>query len=528
MPLVPDVRRVFGDEPFAQTGEPAVAVVDDRSRLIAVGGDVGWLQWSGDGAADQKWTGHRAGVYERDGLRCRHLVQSSYPVRSLAFHPVLPLLAVATGSYDGGYFFEGELLLVDLDTGTVVSALEDWREVRAVEWLSGTALRLVLSPPDDWDNPGAHGQGHTAVVERADWRAVADGAIGARELAAPPEPLPVRDSAEEARRLLAELAAAAGLPWSRRRRVWAVEGLEDGRVLAALDGVLAESWLPSGERQWAVGDEQGGRQLVPAAGGTSVWANSERRGRRSPADRETTRLVRIAVDGGRVLETADPEGPVVLVPGGGRAVLRPLEVPRGRTGRLVLLRSGGPAEGPGVSGFDPFNHAFPVRRAGRPYLLVGSDPGEPHVDKWVTALEADGTLRRLFPHSWAAEEHHGGGPAVETGRSLVHAGTVHHGHGLQPGGAYVVRRSLTDGAVRWQYRSDHPATALDTDGATVYVTCNSGSLVALDAGDGSVRWRTELRVGGAPTVGLSLAVAPGDRLLVGTVDGRILEYALTR
>ncbi|MEW1633038.1 PQQ-binding-like beta-propeller repeat protein [Streptomyces sp. NPDC093801] len=78
--------------------------------------------------------------------------------------------------------------------------------------------------------------------------------------------------------------------------------------------------------------------------------------------------------------------------------------------------------------------------------------------------------------------------------------------------------------MRWQHRTDHPATALDTDGDSVYVAYNCGALTALDADDGSVRWHTALAVGGAPTTGLSLAVAPGGRLLIGTVDGRILEY----
>lgn len=76
---------------------------------------------------------------------------------------------------------------------------------------------------------------------------------------------------------------------------------------------------------------------------------------------------------------------------------------------------------------------------------------------------------------------------------------------------------------QWQYRADHPATALDTDGDTVYVAYNSGALIALDANDGSVRWHTELKVDGAPTTALSLAVAPQGHLLIGTVDGRILE-----
>ncbi|MFG2994527.1 hypothetical protein ACGFZK_35395 [Streptomyces sp. NPDC048257] len=73
---VPTVRRVLGGGPFAEIGEPSVAVPDDRSGLVAVGGDVGSVQWSGNGTADDGWGGHRIGVYEPDVLRCRHLLRS--------------------------------------------------------------------------------------------------------------------------------------------------------------------------------------------------------------------------------------------------------------------------------------------------------------------------------------------------------------------------------------------------------------------------------------------------------------------
>ncbi|WP_407841254.1 PQQ-binding-like beta-propeller repeat protein [Streptomyces sp. DSM 116496] len=521
---------MLGGGPFAEIGEPALAVVDERSRTVAVGGDLGHVQWMGSGTADSRWTGHRIGVYEQDGLRCRNLVRSWYPVRSLAYHPVLPLLAVGTGRYDGGYSFEGELLLIHLDSGDVVSALPYPREVLGVEWRSETALRLVLAPCDDWENPQAHEQGHAVVVARSDWSAVGRGTICAEELAAPAEPVVQPDHGAEARRILTDLAASADRRWSVRRRVWAVEGTEDGRVLAALDGVLAESWLPSGDLQWAVEDEEGGRQLVPASDGSSVWTNAERRGHRSRSHRKGSggetavpRVARIAVDTGQVLETLSPGVFTVLVAGGQRTVLRPLDGHRKHPERLMMFDLDGPVNGPEVGHFDLFNHPFAVRRASRPYVLVGTDPDKPHRGKWVTAVGADGTLRWLFPHSWVPEEHHFGGPAVELGQSLIHAGAVHHGQGLQPGGAYVVRRSL-NGSVQWQHRTDHPATALDTDGDTVYVAYNSGALTALDADDGSVRWHTELEVEGTPTTGLSLAVTPRGHLLIGTIDGRILEF----
>ncbi|MFF4170718.1 PQQ-binding-like beta-propeller repeat protein [Streptomyces sp. NPDC001744] len=273
-----------------------------------------------------------------------------------------------------------------------------------------------------------------------------------------------------------------------------------------------------------VEDEEGGRQLVLASDGTSVWTDAERRSRHKGRRWEASvpRVARIAVDTGQVLETLSPGVFTVLVAGGQRTILRPLDGRRKHPERLMMFDLDGPADGPEAGHFDLFDHPFAVRRASRPYVLVGTDPDKPHRDKWVTTLDPDGTLRRLFPRSWAPAGHHFGGPAAEIGRSPVYAGAVHHGHGLQPGGAYAVRRSL-NGSVRWQHRTDHPATALDTDGHTVYVAYNSGALTALDADDGSVRCHTELEVDGAPATALSLAVAPRGHLLIGTVDGRILE-----
>ncbi|MGW6862694.1 outer membrane protein assembly factor BamB family protein [Streptomyces xanthophaeus] len=181
-------------------------------------------------------------------------------------------------------------------------------------------------------------------------------------------------------------------------------------------------------------------------------------------------------------------------------------------------------DGPAVDGPEA-EEPMVFRPAHRPYVLVGTDPDDSTHGKRVTALSADGTPRRLLPHTWVPQEHHFGGPTAEIGESLVYSATVPdgqgHGHSPLTGEPYVVRRSLK-GSVLWQHRSDHPATALATDGESVYAACNSGTLTALDAHDGSVRWHTALEVDGEPTTALCLAPAPGGRLLIGTVEGRIL------
>ncbi|MFD4757692.1 hypothetical protein ACFWOJ_01995 [Streptomyces sp. NPDC058439] len=94
---------------------------------------------------------------------------------------------------------------------------------------------------------------------------------------------------------------------------------------------------------------------------------------------------------------------------------------------------------------------------------------------------------------------------------MVHAGAVHDGAGLLTGNAFVVRRSLGDGAAHWVFTADFPATALDGDDDTVCVAFNSGELVALRTSDGAVRWRQQLEVGGQPAVPLSLTLTEAGR-----------------
>lgn len=138
-------------------------------------------------------------------------------------------------------------------------------------------------------------------------------------------------------------------------------------------------------------------------------------------------------------------------------------------------------------------------------------------------------FRRLLPYSWIPGETHLAGPGVETtDGSLVHAGTVYDGHGLQPGGSFVVRRRVTSEQPDWIFRTDRAATDLDTDTETAYVTYDDGEIVALHLNDGTVRWRGHLTVAAVPAIATALTVAGPGRLLIGTSDGRILDCSICR
>ncbi|MFJ9886832.1 hypothetical protein ACIQRW_13315 [Streptomyces sp. NPDC091287] len=79
-------------------------------------------------------------------------------------------LALGTGSYDGGYFFEGALILLDLASGEHRDLFADdcRREVRSLQWLDAHTLRLLLAPPDDWEDRAAWSEGHHVDLTRSD------------------------------------------------------------------------------------------------------------------------------------------------------------------------------------------------------------------------------------------------------------------------------------------------------------------------------------------------------------------------
>nr|BFE73293.1 hypothetical protein GCM10020092_065940 [Actinoplanes digitatis] len=362
------------------------------------------------------------GVYDVDDLGRRALVRSHYPVTAMAFHPDLPLLAIGTGCYDGGYFFMGELLLTDLETGRAVSLIDSplGPQVLALEWLTGQDLRVLVAPPHDGDDAEAWVEGHVAVVSRPDWRLVPPASITWQELAGPRVAAPRPDHREEARRAVSGLSR----DWDPRRNVRAVEELSDGRILATLDEVRAESWLPSGQRQWTVADDKGGRDLVVATDERSVWVGLVR----PTCEEPPQALVRLSLQDGAQIEHITLSAPASLVC---RADGLPALAPAGDLGERGRLR---------------------IRRGSRVYFR--------EIDR----------------------------PGVETtDGSLVYAGTVHHGQGLQPGGSFVVRREIRTGEPRWVFRTDRTATDLDADAQTAYVAYDDGEIVALDLQDGTVR-----------------------------------------
>ncbi|TDC50998.1 hypothetical protein E1281_21200 [Actinomadura sp. KC345] len=516
------VDRVLGDRPFAEVGFPAVAGVGERRGLVVVGGEVGPPGWQ-PGLLTSGRSTRRIGVYDMDGLRCRHLLPSRWPVNAIAFHPVLPLAAVGTGSYDGGFFYKGELLLFDLLSGEAVSAFASDREVRSARWRNERRLDLVLAAVDDED--GESDSWCFAVsIARDDWAALPAEAIGPAELDGNRVPSVPGGASKAALRTLESLSAARrNETFTPRRQVRAVEPLRDGRVLAALDEVRLESWLPSGLREWvAPVPGGGGRRIVVAPDQRTAWVEVQwapgwdgSRVRYRPNGAEL-----LSLQNGEVLRPAGSHTPVAVT-GRQDGWVMLLDTRHAPTEAATTLVSPDQEESAPVDlgQYEFANTTFVIRRSPELLFLQPTPRGV-----WIAAVEPSGAVRPLFPLDWDTGRGARlfGGPGVRLPEALVHACTVVPSGPRRRIEAFVVRRRA-DGEPEWVFECDAVVTAMDAAGDTVLVALDSGEVVALGAADGRLRWRRSLIVHGMPTSGMSLAVTESGRVLIGTADGRILD-----
>lgn len=82
------------------------------------------------------------GIYRSDDVRCLRVLTSRWKVNAIAIHPAGRIVAIGTGSYDGGYFHEGELLVL---------RRKDWTDVggRSVDLAMESAVPVEVVARED-------------------------------------------------------------------------------------------------------------------------------------------------------------------------------------------------------------------------------------------------------------------------------------------------------------------------------------------------------------------------------------------
>ena len=141
------LTKILSNSTFADTTIPYRTFVDEDKKLIAVANSF-FTQWSGRDIS--MWSTSLL-LFDLDTLELKNFVDNlDYPVNDLSFHPKEKIIALGIGRYDGGAYYEGELLLWNYETNELNSILSDNREVIKCAFSpNGDKLYFTLNPTDD-------------------------------------------------------------------------------------------------------------------------------------------------------------------------------------------------------------------------------------------------------------------------------------------------------------------------------------------------------------------------------------------
>ncbi len=346
---------------------------------------------------------HRVSLY-RPPLRRPFAVfdDAEFPVTSVAFHPTRSIVLLGGGSYDGGYVFEGELLLWDWESLQAQHVARVPTVVTCEFFSDGSAANITVCP---WDEGFAEGRGSDpfdmffvlSLSNLFDRGSVESQVSEQLAVQNPKTSAEIGAGAGGAwREPLKEIASAFGVTYRRRSPIWDVALIDEHTIGIVHDDCLIDLFLHDGTAECVLSGEGHGVQIVRAGGATFLhsvkyglnaagWSTCNTKISKL-SGRE---LTGVAAFEGRYTFSISHDGALL-----GRCDrLQPRDSPKKDR---ILTREGKTAKSCDLGHYDVFNHFLRVDGAPSLFFVQGTPP-ESHKHKYVCMVDHSGSVRRLWP-----------------------------------------------------------------------------------------------------------------------------------
>jgi len=491
--MVPYAART--ETPFPEC--TSLVAADERGDVIALAWHDGYLADSAR-AVYQGHSRNAIGIYDARTRALLARFHTRWEVNAIALHPTRDELAIGAGSYDGGYMFEGQLLIWNWRTGASHSELTENREARRVVW-HGDELEVNVAPATDEDptgemtfelRPARAGDGtgwSPDESSNADPRLEPSRGRPATE----PEPNPIYD------RYDAMLERHTG--------VTAIEWVADGRVaIGTVNGRLL-LWEPATNRT---------QELSVDRRVTGLWRH-DARGLLVLVETHQ-RISQLFALAGTQLELVKsftvPH--TCSVDRRGRILCRSIETRTRR--KSTILEPDGTTTELALGGFDVFNHFIRLDGGDELYFLQG-DTARAHERKRLCAITPSGDIEVRMP--WDGEALHtmsSIGVLVGDGR-LARGFLVHNPKGSRVG---IIELCELTGRSLWRHEIAGGIAAMAIWQGCVVAGLLDGTFLALDLDTGKVVHDEPFVFGSSRAMVTAIAVHD-EAIALGSVDGRV-------
>jgi len=480
---------------------------------------------------------YRVALYRQDALvPFAAFDDLHHPVNDVAFHPDGTTILIGGGSYDGGYLFEGDLVVWNWRNAHATRPFKLVPEVVRCRYnAAGDHIEAWMRP---WDEEWGAADDNTDdafdtlyLVQTP----VPDAASPARDLELDPAAIaPKAPPAPDLPSPVSRLKAWFGIEdWTSRDAITDIAALDDGLIAVAHRGCLLEIYRRNGECIAVYAGPGHGAEILKSAG---VRVHVVETMQRPPnVGRQDSRLYALTEDGlqrthayeGDFTFSSTPNGRVL-----GRQNRFHLAGTRARD--VLLDVNTGVEQRVDLGHYDCFNHYLNIRGAPLLFLLQGT-PASSHENKVLCIVEPDGGVRRLWPLLKADRE-----PASHAmelcgayvddalGAGVVISGKHYSPNVTTPYAGFIYRKPLERDRELWRRRTPASASAIVAlpRAGLIVAAFLDGSLQAIDAQSGALRRNAKVHVDGLPTIIFAMD-ADDDTLLMGTVDGRIAQLRIS-
>ncbi len=464
-----------------------------------------------------------------------------YPINDIGFHPEKPVVVIGTGRYDGGWKFDGELIVWDWESNRDSKVIGPVPEVERCKFCSDGTCIIALVRPWTEDSPESVVDPYDSFFEvRASYsEQIYEGIFNKESISQQiTEQVPrsagdvEADNRFPARLSDPETALRQSFKLSSihvRSAVWDVAWLGDDDIGIVHDDCQLEILDSGGTyKRRFMGDTYGAQILKGSA--PIVHAIEINEEARDWSQYYRSHLYRFA--GSELIPLVDRDGELAFsISREGWIIGRQDRSFVEAVGPLDVI--GSPDleswSGHDFGHYDSFNHF--LRIDGAPHLFaVQGTPPDSHEKKWLCLVSPTGKLKRLWPLLPSNVHHsdHVLDCAFEylsdtKGEAVIMSGQFYvQGRSPEEYSGFIGRRRLEDGKEIWRHETKANATMIKAvPGRDVVLAAFlDGEVAAFEGTSGDVLQRSKLQPDGYDSVVFSFDVSR-ENIVLGTVDGRV-------
>ncbi|MDZ5472231.1 hypothetical protein SM124_10775 [Bacillus sp. 31A1R] len=271
------LEQIIGSTPFPGNGRMTGSYFCENKELISITSIFDLYGWEvkniGNGSSSSVLLKHRVTINQVDTGKRIATLDTKYEINEVSFHPSKPIVAIATGSYDGGYLYEGELLIWNYETNTTNRVFEENREVVSARFDDhGDTIVFTLSPRDDQEKREVglyyiHKTNHIHRTIKLSKLPL----VATREFKIQPRTMQRNKMIkEETIARLKELQPN----YEFRTNIWAVKSLSETEILSSGECHFLEKWK-DGQRECAHTLYARGVQILFSSDEKTIFVNTE-------------------------------------------------------------------------------------------------------------------------------------------------------------------------------------------------------------------------------------------------------------